>query len=86
MMKRMTWILIGVAIGGVSTAAGAGAVRQQTSTVPRVTVAGAANIPEYNGDFIRDTRNGACWLLLRSHVQDGPVALAPAPESSCYQR
>ena len=83
MIKRMAWILAGLVLGGFITGTVMG-VRAQGRPQPRlVTVAGGVNsVEQSNAYFIKDTKTGACWLMVRAR-DDNSGALAPAPQESC---
>lgn len=84
-VKRISWILVGVAIG-VGASATLGAVRVSQQGTPRrlVVLQTAGAVEGGSAYFIKDTKTGACWLTIRSRDDIG-AALAPAPAASCEQ-
>ena len=85
-MKRIGWILVGVVIGALATGSMA-AVRQLPEPPQRRLVVFMDNqIGRRTASLIKDTRGDGCWLMITTGNADGPVAIAPAPASACYDR
>lgn len=89
MTKRMAQaiglVVLGVAIGAVSTAH-AGASQRSAGASPtgdmRLTATPVALDGMAYARFIRDTKSAGCWLEVHPFGTD-VVALALAPESAC---
>lgn len=81
--KRVGWVLVGVVIGGLASSSLA-AGRMPQERPQRLVVTSAGGFGSGGADFIKDTKTGACWLMLRSR-DDMSGALAPAPAASCEQ-
>ena len=83
--KRLGWLVIGIVIGWIGSGSLLAARWAQAVPGRRLMVVARANLSEgVNGNFIKDTRTGACWLAVRSR-DDRDMALAPAPLESCQQ-
>ena len=82
-VKRLAWILIGVAIGASASATlGAGRVAQEGTPRRLAMLQTAGAVEGGSAYFIKDSKPGACWLTIRSRDDIG-AALAPAPAASC---
>ena len=85
-MKRVGWIFVGVVIGALATGSMA-AVRQLPDPPQRRLVVIAENsVGRRNASLIKDTKGDGCWLMITTGNVDGPLAIAPAPASACYDR
>ncbi len=86
MAKRLGWMLVGIVIGWI----GSGSLvtarwAQGPPRAGRLMIVTNSKLSEgVIGDFIKDTRTGACWLSIRSR-DDTSGALAPAPPEACQQ-
>jgi len=83
--KRLGWVFIGIVIGWIGSGSLV-AARWAQGTAPRrlMVVSGGKLSEGVNGNFIKDTMTGACWLSIPSR-DDMSRALAPAPKESCQQ-
>ena len=83
--KRLGWLVIGIVIGWIGSGSLVAARWAQVVPVGRLEVVAGARLKEgVHGNFIKDTRTGACWLSVPSR-DDRSMALAPAPAESCQQ-
>ena len=84
--KRLGWLVIGIVIGCIGSGSLVAAKWAQAAPGRRLVVAAGSRLSEgVNGDFITDTRTGACWLSIRSRDAMS-MALAPAPKEACQQQ
>jgi hypothetical protein len=81
-MKRMAWVLVGVVMGAVA-ATSLHARVQLPQPQSRLVEVGNSTVGGRSAYVIRDAQGAGCWLMISS--SDG-VALAPAPQSACYQK
>jgi hypothetical protein len=83
--RRIGWILVGVLIGGGSSALFA--LNAQTARPQqRVQVIFGNSGGSQNFYFVKDSKSGGCWLMATSSTGSGmnqPVSLATAPANAC---
>ena len=83
--RRIGWILVGILIGGGSSAFFA--LNAQTARPQqRVQVIFGNSGGAQNFYFVKDSKSGGCWLMATSSTGSGmnqPVSLAPAPANAC---
>jgi hypothetical protein len=82
LVKRLAWVLIGIAIGfalGTTTT-----VRAQQHQVPSVLQTHPVQTQLPGLVFVGDAKTHSCWLASQDVNGSGPVrALAPAPAEAC---
>ena len=83
MVKRIGWVFVGVLIGGITTGSVAARRMPQERPSPRLIMLPTVPLSQGGpGYFIKDTKTGACWLMIRSR-DDMSGTMAPAPAASC---
>lgn len=82
--KLFGLVLVGILFGWFASRS-LGAEAQQVPSGPRLTAIPVANPTTAGAQgsyFLKDTKTGACWLMIRSR-DDASAALATAPRESC---
>jgi hypothetical protein len=81
------WILMGFVLGTATTTgiATAGQFRKDPPT--RMVLTNAGYHDSRGFQFVRDSKTGGCWLLVRSNETGtpNPIALAEAPLQACQE-
>jgi hypothetical protein len=80
-LKPVGLVILGV-FGGLFASGSLVAALRQAVSGQKLTAIPVNNVAGGSGYFVRDSKTGACWLMVRAR-DDVSAALAPAPRESC---
>jgi len=81
--NRLGWILVGTIVGAAAAVVARSEASEQRPAVRLEMTSASSPLKTHNFVFIRDSKNGGCWLGVTHAELGSAMSIAVAPNDAC---